>query len=89
MMLKQFVHGQKHGLLRFLLTIALLTYFALFSPTHMSQRNRSAISVESQSVANPLQMRCELISTNVEEKKLFIFMIRKRVKLKKKNYLKD
>ena len=34
-------------------------------------------------MANPLQMRCELISTNVEEKKLFIFMIRKHVKLKK------
>ena len=29
-------------------------------------------------------MRCEFNSTNVEEKKLFIFMIRKQVKLKKK-----
>ena len=30
-------------------------------------------------------MRCELISTNVEEKKKFIFVIRKQVKLKKKS----
>ena len=35
-------------------------------------------------MANPLRMRCELISTNVEEKKSFIFMIRKQVKLKHK-----
>ena len=49
-----------------------------------SQRSLRAVSVESQSMANPLRMRCELISTNVKEKKLFIFMIRKQVKLKKK-----
>ena len=49
-----------------------------------SQRSLRAVSVESQSMANPLRMRCELISTNVEEKKLFIFMIRKQVKLKNK-----
>ena len=35
-------------------------------------------------MANPLRMRCELISTNVEEKKLLIFTIRKQVKLKNK-----
>ena len=52
-----------------------------------SQRIRSAVSVESQSMANPLRMRCELNSTNVEEKKIFIFMIRKQVKLKKKNFI--
>ena len=33
-------------------------------------------------MANPPQMRCELNSTNVEKKKLFI-SIRKQVKLKK------
>ena len=36
-------------------------------------------------MANPLRLRCELISTNVEENKLFICMIRKQVKLKKKS----
>ena len=35
-------------------------------------------------MANPLLMRCELNSTNVEKKKLFIFMIREQVKLKNK-----
>ena len=38
-------------------------------------------------MTNPLRMRCDLISTNVEEKKLFIFMIRKQIKLKKKTLL--
>ena len=38
-------------------------------------------------MANPLRMRCELISTNVEEKKIFVFMIRKQVKLKDKTLL--
>ena len=37
-------------------------------------------------MANPLRIRCELNSTNVEEKKLFTFMIRKQVKLKKKTF---
>ena len=35
-------------------------------------------------MANPLRMRCELISTNVKEQKIFIFMMRKQVKLKNK-----
>ena len=35
-------------------------------------------------MANPLRMRCKLISTNVE-KKLFIFILRKQVKFKKKS----
>ena len=48
------------------------------------QRIRSIVSVEFQSMANPLRMRSELNSTNVEEKKLFIFKVRKQVKLKKK-----
>ena len=34
-------------------------------------------------MVNPLRMRCELISTNVEEKKIFIYIVRKQVKLKK------
>ena len=55
-----------------------------------SPRIRSAVSVESQSMANPLRMRCELNSTSVEEKKLFIFMIRKQINIKKKKInLKD
>ena len=54
-----------------------------------SQRIRSAVSVESQSMANPLRMRCELISTSVEEKKLLTFMIRKQVKLKKNFFIKN
>ena len=33
------------------------------------QCNLNAVSVESQSMVNPLRMRSELISTNVEEKK--------------------
>ena len=36
-------------------------------------------------MANPLRMRCEVIFTNVKEKILFIFVIRKQVKLKKKS----
>ena len=47
-----------------------------------SQRSFRRVSVESQSMTNPLQIRCELISTNVEQKKIFIFMI-KQQKLKK------
>ena len=38
-----------------------------------SQRICSAVSVESQSMANPLRMRCKLNSTNVEEKKNYSF----------------
>ena len=53
-----------------------------------SQRSLSAVSIESQSMANPLRMRCKLISTNLE-KKIFIFMIKKQIKLKKKLYLED
>ena len=33
----------------------------------------SAVSVELQSTANPLRMRCELNSTNAEEKKISSF----------------
>ena len=33
-------------------------------------------------------MRCELISTNVEQKKLFSFIIKKQIKLKKKSLFK-
>ena len=33
-----------------------------------SQCSLNAVSVESQSMANPLRMRCELISTNVAQK---------------------
>ena len=39
-------------------------------------------------MSNPLRMRCGLIFTNVKEKKSFIFMIRKQVKLKKKTLFK-
>ena len=52
-----------------------------------SQRIRCAVSVESQSMANPLRMRCELISTNVEEKKLFIFYDKKADKIKEINFI--
>ena len=37
-----------------------------------SQRSLRTVSVESQCMANSLRMRCELISTNVEEKKKII-----------------
>ena len=49
-----------------------------------SERIRSSVSAESHSMANPLRMRCKLVSTNVEQKKIFIFILRKQVKLKKK-----
>ena len=38
-----------------------------------SQRIPSAVSVESQSMANPIRMRCKLNSTNVEEKRNYSF----------------
>ena len=38
-------------------------------------------------MANPLRMRCELISTDVNQKKILIF-IRKQVKLMKKSLFK-
>ena len=52
-----------------------------------SQRIRSAVSVESQSMANPLRKRCELISTNVEEKKIIHFHDKKAGKIKEKNFI--
>ena len=37
-------------------------------------------------MANPLRMRCELISTNVEERNVYSFcLLRKHVKFKKKS----
>ena len=49
-----------------------------------SQRSLRRVSVKSKSLANFLQMRGDLISINAEKKK-FICMIRKPVKLKKKS----
>ena len=52
-----------------------------------SERIRSSVSAESHSMANPLRMRCKLVSINVEQKKIFIFILRKQVKLKKKSFI--
>ena len=52
-----------------------------------SQCIRSAVSVESQSMTNPLRMRCELISTYVEEKKIIHFYDKKAGKIKEKNLI--
>ena len=52
-----------------------------------SKRICSAVSVESQSMANPLRMRSELISTNVEEKKIIYFHDKNAGKIKEKNFI--
>ena len=54
-----------------------------------SERIRSSVSAESHSMANPLRMRCKLVSTNVEQKKNIHFYIKKEGKTKKKLYLED
>ena len=51
-----------------------------------SQRSLRAVSVESQSMANPLRMRCELNFTNVEVKKIIHFHDKKAGKIKEKNF---
>ena len=38
-----------------------------------SQLSLRGVFAESQSMANLLRMRCELISTNVEQKKVYLF----------------
>ena len=50
------------------------------------QRIRSAVSAESLSMANPLRMRFELTSTNVE-KKIIHFNIKKAGKIKEKSFI--
>ena len=52
-----------------------------------SLRSLRAVSVESQSMENPLRMRCELISSNVEGKEIFHFHDKKARKIKEKNFI--
>ena len=52
-----------------------------------SERIRSSVSAESHSMANPLRMRCKLVSTNVEQKKIFIFIFKKAGKIKEKSFI--
>ena len=52
-----------------------------------SQRIRSAVSVESQSMANSPRMRCEMNSTDVEEKKIIHFNDKQAGKIKEKNFI--
>ena len=52
-----------------------------------SQRSLSAVSVELHSMANPLRMRCKLISTNVDEKKIIHFHDKKAGKTKEQKFI--
>ena len=52
-----------------------------------SQRICCAVSVNSQCMANPLRMRCELISTIVEEEKNIHFHDKKAGKIEEQNFI--